>query len=72
MTLLHSCLSCGGSCRGARVTLLPDELPRIEELAVKLGISDPVRDGRLRLVDDACVFATAEGLCTIHRDFGAA
>ncbi len=71
MELRHTCLSCGGSCRGARVTLLAEERARIEDLAARLGVPEPVVDGRLRVVDDACVFATAEGLCAIHREFGA-
>lgn len=47
-------------------------MPGIEAIARGMGIETPVEGGRLRAVDDACVFSTPEGLCAIHRDHGAA
>lgn len=69
----HACVGCAGCCHGVRIRLLGDEeLARITTLARDLGVEDPVECGRLRMVQDRCVFLARDGRCELHRRFGAA
>lgn len=69
--LNHACAGCGGSCRGVRVRVLPDEVPALLDHAAALGVPAPIEDGRLRFVDGACVFL-ADDRCALHARFGPA
>ena len=69
--LRHACLTCGGSCQGVQVPLVSEaEVTRVHEQAGKLGVSDPVTDGRLRRVGGRCVFLDDANLCRIHAEWG--
>ncbi len=68
----HACLGCGRSCVGVNVRAIDDdEAARMTELGAQLGVADVWEDGRLRRVDDACVFLGADRLCRVHGAFGA-
>jgi Fe-S-cluster containining protein len=68
----HACTACGGSCQGVRVRLTDDdERARIAELGPQLGVDDPLEGDVLRMRGGACVFQREDGLCAIHRQFGA-
>jgi len=69
--LRHTCLGCGGSCRGVRVPLVGDDEPvRVAALAKDLGVDDPIVGGALRQVDGSCVFLDEALRCRIHARFG--
>lgn len=69
----HVCNACGACCQGVRVRVLGEEEEvRVQALAARLGVPDPLEDGRLRFVDGHCVFLDADRLCRLHRHFGAA
>ncbi|MBT3220777.1 MAG: YkgJ family cysteine cluster protein [Proteobacteria bacterium] len=69
--LSHRCIECGGSCRGVRVRPISEsERLHVEELALKLHVSQPWSDDALRQVDGCCVFLDDSGLCRIHAAFG--
>jgi Fe-S-cluster containining protein len=70
-TLRHACLMCGRSCQGIHIPILGDEeAARVEQIAGRLGVSEPIVDGKLRLEGGACVFLGRDGLCGIHREAG--
>jgi hypothetical protein len=73
MDLHHTCLGCGGSCRGVNARAVDDaERARITTLAAELGVEEPWVDGRLRRTeDDACVFLDADERCRLHAAYGA-
>ncbi|MEZ4318950.1 MAG: YkgJ family cysteine cluster protein [Myxococcota bacterium] len=69
--LRHSCYRCGGSCQGPGAAVSAAEQPGIAERAALLGVSEPVVDGRLRTVNERCVFLQQDNLCALHLTFGA-
>jgi Fe-S-cluster containining protein len=70
-TLRHGCLMCGRSCQGIHIPILgEDEAARIAQIASRLGVTEPIVDGKLRLDGGACVFLGADGLCGVHREAG--
>ena len=67
----HQCTGCGRSCHGVKVHLwVNSERQRVLECAEKMGVEDPIVDGKLRMVDAHCVFQNENGLCSIHAEFG--
>ena len=69
--LRHACGSCGGSCQGVIVAMLNQpEAERVRQLGAKLGVEDPIEDGRLRLTDGHCVFLGEDKRCQIHATYG--
>lgn len=70
----HLCRACGMSCHGVQVGLRDaEERARILTLGRQLGIAAPLdEDGRLAQAEGHCVFQGQDGLCELHRRFGAA
>lgn len=68
--LRHACQRCGASCTGHRVLLQVGEAARLRQVAVALGVDDPIDGPTLRQVDGRCVFLTAERLCGVHAHGG--
>jgi Fe-S-cluster containining protein len=66
----HACTLCGGSCQGVFVSLLPEEVEKVEAQAKVLGIDAPVVDGKLRRFEGGCVFLGPQQRCRIHEAFG--
>jgi len=69
-SLHHACTGCGGSCRGVRVRLLPEEVAPIRSYAEALGVANPLDGDRLTILDGRCVFLDGDR-CAIHARFGA-
>ncbi len=69
--LRHLCDGCGGCCESVLVSVPDDgERERVYESGRRLGVPDPVVDGRLRHEQARCVFVAQDGLCRIHAAFG--
>jgi hypothetical protein len=53
------------------VHLLAGEAERVLAHAERLGVAEPVVDGRLRQIDGRCAFLLTDQRCAIHAAFGA-